>query len=114
VRQAYDEFARPLRLAIFLSLLPAALVVATLAGVRFIAIGALAAIALAEAGRQRAGGSSFFPFTSSLLAPAWLAERAVCSWLAVYQRLRYGGVRYGEATIRRAATPLAELRARWR
>ncbi|MBV8600256.1 MAG: glycosyltransferase family 2 protein [Candidatus Eremiobacteraeota bacterium] len=113
VRQAYDEFARPARLALFLSLLPAALVLGVRNQFPLLATGALIAIALAETGRRRARGSRFFPITSSLLAPAWLVERAICSWLAVYQRLRYGGVRYGSATIRRAATPPSQLRARW-
>ena len=42
--------------------------------------------ALAEAGRRRAGGARVFPVRASLLAPAWVAERAVCSWLARRRR----------------------------
>jgi len=53
-----------------------------------------------------------FPLSASLLAPVWIAERAVCSWLAVGQRLRYGGVRYGDAVIPTAAHPLRTLRRR--
>jgi hypothetical protein len=37
------------------------------------------------------------------MAPAWIAERGVCAWLAVLQRLRFGGIRYGDSVIRVAA-----------
>ena len=60
-------------------------------------------MALAELGRRRAGGRAVFPASSSLLAPVWVLERGVCAWLAVLQRLRFGGVRYGDAVIPLAA-----------
>jgi Glycosyl transferase family 2 len=109
VRQAYDSLAQPPRLAAELALLPAAL----LAGVRRPAVlgGACAvAVAVAEAGRRRHGGTAVFPWPTALLAPAWLAERSVCSWLAVLCRLR-GGVRYGGQRIGRAANSATALRA---
>ena len=103
VRQAYDDFAQPLRLAVEAALLP---VVALL--VRRRRWGAVAGLALAgvltaEAGRRRAGGAAVFPRSASWWAPAWLAERAVCVWLAIGLRL-VGGVRYGDGRILRAAT----------
>lgn len=73
---------------------------------------AAAVVALAEVGRRRAGGAAVFPATSSLLAPGWALERGLCSWLAVWQRLRFGGVRYGDGVIRVAAHSEAELRRR--
>lgn len=109
VRQAYDDFAIPARMATWLALGPLALTLARRAP-RALATGALAAIGAAEAGRRRAGGAAVFPVSGSLLAPAWLAERAVCSWLAVGARLR-GGVRYRGGRLRRAATPMRRLRA---
>jgi hypothetical protein len=73
-----------------------------------------AVIALAEIGRRRDGGAQAFPSTSALWAPLWLAERAVCIWVAVARRLLFGGIRYRDVRLRRAATPMRELRRRAR
>jgi hypothetical protein len=74
--------------------------------------GGVAAVAgLAEAGRRRAGGAEVFPASSSLLAPPWVVWRSACSWGAVGARFR-GGARYRDTRIRRAATPVRELRRR--
>jgi hypothetical protein len=120
VRQAYDDFAIPARLGFFLAALP--LVGAVLArcarrnrprgGIARLAIAAVGVSSVAELGRRRAGGSSRFPATSSLLAPAWVLERSLCAWLAVGARLR-GGVRYGDARLRLAATRARLLRRRY-
>jgi hypothetical protein len=111
VRQAYDDFAQPPRLLAALAVLPA-----TIAAVRsrrpgWLAAGAAMAIAVAEVGRRRGGGRDAFPPWTPLLAPLWIGERAVCSWLALGSRLVLGGVRYRGVTIRRAATPRRRLRA---
>lgn len=112
-RQAYDDFAIPARMALWLSLLPCALAAAVSArGRRVLAGGAIAAVALAERGRRRAGGAAVFPASSCLLAPAWALERGVCAWLALWQRVRFGGVRYGDAVIATAAHSERELRRR--
>lgn len=114
-RQAYDDFALPARMALWLTLLPLAIArrVGRPGGDKT-ALPAAAAvvIALAEVGRRRAGGAAVFPATSSLLAPLWVLERAVCAWLAVLQRLRFGGVRYGDSVIPRAAHSERQLRRR--
>jgi hypothetical protein len=111
VRQAYDDFAIPARLAFFLALAP---VVVWLAARRrrWLGIGALATIAAAEAGRRRGGGARHFPLSGSLLAPAWIAERSLCSWIALGARLR-GGVRYGSGRLKHSATPMRRLRRRY-
>jgi hypothetical protein len=111
-RQAYDDFAIPTRMTIWLSILP--LAAALLSTRRWRAAGTAAAgvCLLAERGRRRAGGARVFPASSSLLAPLWVLERGVCSWLAVLQRIRFGGVRYGEQIIRTAAHSKDTLRAR--
>jgi hypothetical protein len=109
VRQAYDSLGQPPRLALELALLPAA---AFAAGTRrFAALGGAAAVlaGLAEIGRRRHGGTAVFSPVCSFLAPAWLAERSVCSWLALACRLR-GGVGYAGGRLPRAATPVAVLR----
>jgi len=104
VRQAYDELARPWRLAWQLALVPLAL-----AGGRRVVGGlALASVVAAEVGRRR-GGTDAFPRTAALWAPVWLAERAVCAWVAVAARAR-GGVRYRGRRVAQAATPVRRLR----
>ncbi|HSP65802.1 MAG TPA: glycosyltransferase family 2 protein, partial [Candidatus Deferrimicrobium sp.] len=89
-RQAYDDLAQPARLALMLALVPAALV----GGRRAIAVGAALSIVLAEAGRRRAGGRTVFPWYTSLCAPAWLLERGLLSWWAVWLRASGRGVTY--------------------
>lgn len=111
VRQAYDEFARPARLALWLSLLPAGVLVGVLHPLALVMALAASGVA-AEAGRRRHGGTRVFPAAASALAPVWLAERAVCAWLAVGSRLVLGGVRYRGRILREAATPERELRRR--
>jgi hypothetical protein len=108
VRQAYDEFARPVRLVMWLSVLPAVTVALRRRPRALVGAGA-ACIGAAEIGRRRGRGRAVFPWTSSLLAPAWVLERAVCSWLSVVARLR-GGVPYHGVRMRRAATPTRRLR----
>lgn len=110
VRQAYDEWARPARMAAGLAILP--LVVGLLVRRRpgVLAAAAAATVATAEAGRRRDGGRRRFPASASLLAPVWIAERAVCAWLALARRAT-GGCPYAGARFVRAATPVRRLRA---
>lgn len=111
-RQAYDDFALPLRMALWLAIVPLlAFGAARRRPVSALGSAVLATLA-AERGRRRAGGAAVFPVTSSLLAPVWILERGVCAWLAVLQRLRYGGVRYGDSVIAVAAHSERELRRR--
>jgi hypothetical protein len=124
VRQAYDDLALPLRMATYLALAPLGAAAALRGGSRrpaavarraasALLAASAGAIALAEAGRRRAGGRAVFPATASLLAPAWALERAVCSWLAVGERVLHGGVRYRGGRLSRAATSERRLRARY-
>lgn len=112
VRQAYDEFARPARLAIWLALMPAAVAVAANGAWRILTIAAVLTVVAAEAGRRRAHGRQVFPLGASLCAPLWIAERSCCAWLAVALRLFAGGVSYHGHTVSRAATPMRLLRQR--
>ena len=112
VRQAYDEFARPGRLAIWLSLLPGlAMIVAKRSWVGLAGAG-FAGIAVAEIGRRRGGGRAVFPATASLVAPLWLIERAIGVLLAVAARLALGGMPYRDGILIRAATPSRVLELR--
>ena len=112
VRQAYDEFARPHRLAIWLTVLPAVALAATAGG--WIAVGSIAAglIAAAEAGRRRAGARRIFPARASFCAPLWVLERGISAWLAVGAHLLFGGIPYRGRIVSRAATPMRQLEAR--
>jgi hypothetical protein len=110
VRQAYDELARPGRLAVELALLPVLLA----GGRRFAARTALAAVLAAEVGRRRAHGARAYPPATVLAAPLWICERAVTSWIAVAQHVLAGGVAYRGTRISRAASRPAQLRARLR
>ena len=114
VRQAYDELAQPGRMALFLAAGPAALWALARGRWRAVVGAALAAIGLAEVGRRRGGGDAVFPASSSLLAPAWITERAVCIWAALWQRFAHGGVAYGDGRVPRAASSPRRLRRRYR
>jgi hypothetical protein len=113
VRQAYDDFAIPMRLGAFLASGPLTLYSIYRDRGRSVGAAALICMAAAELGRRRAGGRQCFPATSALLAPAWVAERAVTAWLAVGARLK-GGVRYGDRRLSHAASSMRRLRGRTR
>lgn len=112
VRQAYDDFALPFRMGVFLSILPALVALAARRRFGLVLASLVTPAAIAELGRRRGGASAVYPPAGSLLAPAWVLERALCAWLAVGQRAFRGGVRYGDGTIRRSATPKRELERR--
>jgi Glycosyl transferase family 2 len=114
VRQAYDDFAIPLRMAGFLSLGPLLAGLGLVRRPRVAATLAFAPIVAAEVGRRRKGGTAVYPASGSLMAPAWVAERAVCSWLALGQRVFRGGTTYRGTVISRAATSPAALARRYR
>ena len=106
-RQAYDDLAQPVRLVVEAALLP--LAAGALAGLvtgapsrrrragAVLAAEVLLPVLLAEVGRRRRGGRRVFPRSAALWAPLWVAERAVCVWLALGWRLS------GRGALRRAA-----------
>ena len=114
VRQAYDDFALPWRMACWLCIVPGLAIARAQRAGKPVLAAALGLIGLAELGRRRSAGSRFFPASSSLLAPAWALERGICAWLAVLNRIRRGGQPYGDAFIVRSATPARELADRRR
>lgn len=111
VRQAYDDFAQPGRLAVELTWLPVLLWSARrpLRGAGL----CLLVCAVAEAGRRRAGGRRVYPASTVLWAPVWVLERSVCVWAALGARWR-GGVPYAGARLRTAGHSRAALRRRLR
>jgi hypothetical protein len=111
VRQAYDELARPAHLAVELAVLPVVGTAVARHRPGYPAALAAAAVGLAEYGRRRRGGGAVFSPAAPLLAPLWLAERAVCAWIAVVLRSR-GGVPYRGRRLRAAASSTGALRRR--
>ena len=86
IRHAYDDFAQPERLAIELALLPflaSLLLQPVRRRICALLAAAVAAVALAETGRRRHHGQDVFPFCAVLFAPLWVAERAICVWIAL-------------------------------
>jgi Glycosyltransferase like family 2 len=103
VRQAYDDFAQPARLAAELALLPVLVAIAARRP-RLLLAPTAAAVALGEVGRRRYGRVPA-PQTSALWCPVWLLERSVCVWIAFGSWCR-GGVRYHGRRVRHAALPV--------
>ena len=114
VRQAYDEFARPLRLAASMAVLPGLVLSAVAGGWAGLGIALAVPVFVAEAGRRLGNGARVFPAVASLAAPLWVLERGVCAWVAVLLRLLLGGVPYAGGILRRAATPSRVLARRHR
>ena len=112
VRQAYDDLAQLPRLVFFLALWPLIALLPSRLKLRALAAMAAGSVGLAELGRRRAGGAKYFPWYTSMLAPAWIAERATCSWLALASRVFRGGIGYAGGIVPKAANSPKELRRR--
>lgn len=112
-RQAYDDWAQPLRFAAFLLIGPA-IVFAAVRRPRALVVGGVTAVAVAFLGRARHRGTEVFDRVSPLFAPLWICERAVFSWVALVRRVAFGGVRYAGTVIERSATPRRVLHRRFR
>ncbi|SCG64129.1 glycosyltransferase [Micromonospora halophytica] len=112
VRQAYDDLAQPVRLLAALAVLPGVAVALAARRPGLLLTAAATAVAVAETGRRRGGGTRVFPARTALAAPVWLLERGLCSWLALGGRLLRGGVRYAGHRIRRPAHSTRVLRRR--
>ena len=111
VRQAYDEFARPIRLAAWLAVLPTSVCLAVIDPLTLVAV-AFAIVVAAEIGRRRSRGTGVFPAVASWAAPLWVCERAICAWLAVLARAMWGGIPYHGQIIERAANSGRVIRQR--
>jgi hypothetical protein len=112
-RQAYDDLAQPLRLALFLALGPSLAAIARRRPQALLAV-ATVSIFAAEVGRIRHEGARVFDRLSPLFAPVWVIERACLVWVAIVSRFGRGGCLYAGQVIRRAANPPRELRRRLR
>lgn len=112
-RQAYDDWAQPLRFAAFLATGPSLAVLARHRP-RGLVLAAGATILVAGIGRARNGGRRVFDRASPLFAPLWVGERAILAWVALARRLMGRGCPYAGTVINRAATPARVLRRRLR
>jgi hypothetical protein len=89
-RQADDDFAMPVKTAFFFALLPIAIVLSALGGIR-LAGGYASAIALGSmvlAVRGRSGAATFFPLRACLCAPIWVFERSLSVYWALFRKLQ--------------------------
>lgn len=109
-RQAYDDLAQPWRLAAALAVWPVVVHGVVRRRGRRLALLTAAVVAAGETGRRRAAGRTVFPATAALWSPVWVLERGLFSWLAVFARLRHGGVTYGDVRLRTAASSMRHLR----
>jgi hypothetical protein len=112
VRQAYDDLAQPVRMAAFLSVLPAVAFAVRKRRTGRVLVAAAVAVAVAETGRRRDGGTQVFPAVAALMAPVWVMERGVCSWIALAMWASGRGVRYGDRRLRTAANTERALNRR--
>ena len=98
-RQAYEDFVMLAKTVAFLALAPLALALPFLfnyqAAILFVAAISLPAILLSGRGLLRDHAHRFFPLSSPLFAPLWVAERSLSVYWALYWRVRYGGYPFG-------------------
>jgi hypothetical protein len=102
-RQAYEDFVMRAKTALFMSLLPLAILSGLLGGARSLLCFALfvsaCAILLALRGAVRDRAYRFFPLHLSLYAPLWVLERALSVYWALYWRVTRGGYPFGDRLL---------------
>lgn len=104
-RQAYEDFGLRAKTILFASILP----VAVFLGLAwsFTALGAFlvgllaGSIVIAFAGWKRGVASSVFPRLSYWFAPAWVLERAISTYVALWWHLVRGGYPFGDRMLSR-------------
>jgi hypothetical protein len=102
-RQAYEDFGLRVKTALFFSVLPMAVLVGLFAGLKGIALYAVAlsliASVLALTGRRRGPAAEYFPWSVCLFAPLWIFERSISTYWALYWHLARGGYPFGDKVL---------------
>ncbi len=102
-RQAYEDFVMRAKTALFMSLLPVAVMLGVLvsvwASLLFVGVVSISAVLLALRGRERDGARQFFPAYLCLYAPLWVLERALSVYWALYWRVARGGYPFGDRLL---------------
>lgn len=102
-RQAYEDFVMRAKTALFMSLVPLALILAAFISMRaalmFVAFVAFGSMLLAARGLLTDGAYKFFPARVLLYAPLWVLERALSVYWALYWRIARGGYPFGDRLL---------------
>jgi len=87
--QADEDLYVPAKAALFFVLLPIAIILGLVSGLRFAAgyAGAIAFTSFALAVRGRIGAATFFPWRTCLYAPLWVLERSISVYLALFWKV---------------------------
>jgi len=90
-RAADDDFVMPVKSAFFFAMIPMALLLLILGGLRVAAGygGALAFASIVLAFHGRSGAAAFFPLRTCFFAPLWMLERSVSVYWALVRRVRF-------------------------
>jgi hypothetical protein len=91
-RRAEEEFAMPVRAAMFFTMIPSLIAITLLGGLRLAAAcaGTAAFASILLALRGRIGAGRFFPWRACIFAPLWILQRAVAIYFALLRRA--GGI----------------------
>lgn len=102
-RQAYEDFVMRAKTALFMALLPLAVLFGLLGGGRAVLCYATfvsaCAVLLALRGLLRDHAYRFFPPHILLYAPLWVLERALSVYWALYWRATRGGYPFGDRLL---------------
>jgi hypothetical protein len=102
-RQAYEDFVMRAKTALFMSLVPTAILSGMLWGARaalgFALVVSACAVLLALRGAGRDHAHRFFPSHLALYAPLWVLERALSVHWALYWRVTRGGYPFGDRLL---------------
>jgi hypothetical protein len=104
-RQAYEDFGLRFKTVLFASLLPIAIAITLIGGVKSLSIFALSlaatSILLAVIGWTRGNARKYFPFNICLFSPVWILERTLSTYCAFYWLLTRGGYPFGDRILKK-------------
>ena len=101
-RQAYEDFGLREKTALFLSL-PVGAFLSAVGGWKsllvYVSALAIAAVFVALIGRSRGAASKYFPLSVCFCAPAWILERSLSTYWALYWFFTRGGYPFGDKIL---------------